>query len=284
MSYCRNCGSEINDSAKFCAKCGTATGIPTVNPVSSPISYLDQQKSVRTETLTELNRMISYFSKKQAQYDEWYSRTEKINNPNLLRNDIHLSEKKGMTLVILGVILFVLNNVFVFFVPGIVSLFSQDDSYVMLISLAALYLLFPTLGIVLIVIGGIKESKYNKAFKQTMSDLKHQNSERAESLFNELYQYFIDYNTVLINFELSSPYALATIKDKVESTEADTIKEALAVIKQDKHYKIMEDNARRTADAATRGAKSAQITAIASSATALFSTMTYFRGVKIRIK
>ena len=228
--------------------------------------------------------MISYFSKKQAQYDEWYSRTEKINNPNLLRNDIHLSEKKGMTLVILGVILFVLNNVFVFFVPGIVSLFSQDDSYVMLISLAALYLLFPTLGIVLIVIGGIKESKYNKAFKQTMSDLKHQNSERAESLFNELYQYFIDYNTVLINFELSSPYALATIKDKVESTEADTIKEALAVIKQDKHYKIMEDNARRTADAATRGAKSAQITAIASSATALFSTMTYFRGVKIRIK
>lgn len=36
MAFCKNCGNQLNEGAKFCPKCGTVIGREEVNPTSAP--------------------------------------------------------------------------------------------------------------------------------------------------------------------------------------------------------------------------------------------------------
>jgi hypothetical protein len=36
MAFCKNCGNQLNEGAKFCPKCGTVIGGEAVSPASAP--------------------------------------------------------------------------------------------------------------------------------------------------------------------------------------------------------------------------------------------------------
>lgn len=75
MPFCSKCGIQIQDGAKFCDGCGAPVYVNTNIPNNS---QLYQTQEARKSSLEEMDRMINYFSQKQAQYDEYDDCVEQI--------------------------------------------------------------------------------------------------------------------------------------------------------------------------------------------------------------
>lgn len=53
MAFCKNCGNQLNEGAKFCPKCGTVIGREEVNPTSAPTLQEVKQPERKAYVLEE---------------------------------------------------------------------------------------------------------------------------------------------------------------------------------------------------------------------------------------
>lgn len=72
--YCRNCGKELNDNAKFCSNCGT--------------SLLIEEKDEKKDTCNRMNETIHENKEKPKQSIE-----ESINDQDVENNNIHIGSE-----------------------------------------------------------------------------------------------------------------------------------------------------------------------------------------------
>ena len=74
MAFCSQCGTQLLDNMRFCPSCGSPkveVGAPKVTTPPQPDNMFQQTIDIRNQSLEEINRMIEYFGKKQALYDEY---------------------------------------------------------------------------------------------------------------------------------------------------------------------------------------------------------------------
>lgn len=121
--YCYKCGAQIDDSDSFCNYCGTnvvpqatelvnAPSVPLsvvspsvpVSPVPS-VSPLYYQEASRKDAIAELDRMITYFSQKEKQYEDCDHYSERIAYYSNPRSRIVTSGsgKPGIILLVAGI-------------------------------------------------------------------------------------------------------------------------------------------------------------------------------------
>ena len=53
MPFCKNCGSSIEDGAKFCENCGTPIEAPVAKPASQPAPQPVQAQPVQSQSTTQ---------------------------------------------------------------------------------------------------------------------------------------------------------------------------------------------------------------------------------------
>lgn len=263
MSYCVKCGSLMRDDDKFCVSCGTplATAAPvspvinqTMAPVYAPVSSLNQQERVRTDTLSELNRMINYFSLKQQQYDEYDKCSENIDIFSNPRARINVKTGlDGKPFIIAGAIC---AGVFMSFTYIALMLAGYTKNY----GVPLLLFFITSLGIGSLVFGIIRNTKNNRIRNNYRLNMLSQNETRFAELANELSIYYQNYGYCPTGPSYTNPKILQKLRELVYLGRADTVKEAINIMHLDAHNSEMElqaANAARSAASAARGANTA---------------------------
>lgn len=75
MAFCKECGTDLGD-ANFCPKCGASASGEVA--VKQPVSAAPDMADVRQRSMHDMEQMLTYFSAKQAQYDEFELVTAEI--------------------------------------------------------------------------------------------------------------------------------------------------------------------------------------------------------------
>lgn len=239
MMYCANCGAEINEGSSFCKNCGTEVNNGHYSVTGNWQS--NTFESVREQSMEELRDLYNYFSLKANVYDEL---------DRLYRHAYTHNVQVSKAGLVWGIILICLGGLFF-----IISC-AGESVWLMLLNL-----LIIGLGIFLIV----KRSRKKKAAYQTIEDEKLQ----IDVLAQELAVHYDNYGGCPLGIEYSSPRSIEAIYEIIRQGRADTIKEAINLIKSDSHDAEMERLQRETAQAAWS-------TCAAARATAGFTAADYF--------
>ena len=269
MSFCSSCGSVINQGNKFCSKCGTPIGVQS----ASSNSTLGQQEQTRKESLNELNRMIQFFGQKQQQYDEYDACGERITYLSDPKTQVRIRASGGKPLKIIGIILMagclplalIISSIFTVYLE---SMFSSSNEAGAAWTILFVLILFLALagGLTLLIIGILKNSNYASEQRKQKAIQLQQTKERLATLADELTAHYRSYGYCAVSPEYTNPKILETIKEKVWSGRADTIKEAINIMLQDEHYSEMELQAALTAKSAASAARGAKAAAFFSAA------------------
>lgn len=120
MAFCKNCGTQIPDVAKFCPKCGMATlpapakqpeqVVETVQPPAPPIQPL-QQPEQQTQNVQQPQQPVQQSAKPPVQYSQPQPQQSQQPKPPRKPADFTWFNDHFMLLfVISGAIAFVLNE------------------------------------------------------------------------------------------------------------------------------------------------------------------------------
>ena len=96
MSFCRQCGAELN-GAKFCSSCGTY--VDEAIAAAPATAVVHTAGDSRQQSLMEMRRLLDYFGAKEDQYKEYDTVSAQI-------QELHESSSGGF--IILGIITFVI--------------------------------------------------------------------------------------------------------------------------------------------------------------------------------
>lgn len=246
--FCSNCGNEIVGQQMFCPFCGNNLSYVsnlydvTQSTVNS-VLFTQNTAVVRQSELMQMDKLLSYFSVKQKQYDEYDYVSKNIDDWS------NLSAKAAL---VWGIILFVISFVISYCAVCITDFFS----------LLALALPFFGTGVVLFVLffclNGRRRRKLNNAIN------------RYYELATELSDYYYSYENCPIGPEYTNPSNLVVVKRTIISGRADTIKEALNILLEDAHRERMEN-------LSVQAARYAEQAAHNSSVAAVFSIGNYFK-------
>lgn len=246
--FCPNCGQVLADGSRFCANCGNSLNPAQPAPAAdyymmNTMQQYQAQKSVaRQSELNTLDNLISYFGRKEAEYDQYEVASEAVNH-------YARGAKKG--LIVWGAILAFFGLIF--------QLARNDADAAALGTVGLLVFLLPGLAMIF---GGIMMQVSNKKkFREALNVW--------EQLSDELNRHYLAYSNCPIGPEYSNPHILRVLRNTLQSGRADTIKECLNLMVADANQRALEDYMfqiqRNTAQAAR-----------ASTATAVFMAASFF--------
>lgn len=246
--FCPNCGQSLADGARFCANCGSSLTPAQPAPaadyymMNSMHQYQAQKSATRQSEMNTLDNLISYFGRKEDQYDEYDAVSAAV-------NVYSRGAKKG--LIVWGAILASFGFIF--------QLARNDADAAVLGTVGLIIFLLPGLAMIF---GGIMMQISNKKKYQRVLA-------RWQELSDELYRHYAAYPSCPIGPEYSNPHILRMLRNTLQSGRADTIKECLNLMVADANQRALEDYMaqiqRNTAQ-----------TARASTATAVFMAASFF--------
>lgn len=269
MPFCSNCGAKVEAGNRFCIGCGSPVEQTAVvpAPVYVPVSAIAQQGNLRQQSIIEINRMIQYFSKKQAQYDEYDDCCEKISYYSNPRSRVSVRGGRGTIFKVFGLIMTIGGGIYCLFslmVMAVYSKASRADPE------AVAFMVIPWVvlaaGIAFLIVSGIKSRAYAGRVKAERERLLRYYEERCDALASELSTYFFNYGYCPVAASYTNPRILQLIRDPINLGRADTIKEAINVMIMDTHNSEMELQAKLAAQSAASAARGAKAAAFFSAA------------------
>lgn len=260
MPFCSKCGKQLQEGSNFCDGCGASVNINTqVNPT----------QETRKSSLEEMDKMINYFSKKQAQYDEYDNCVEQLSyysNPStVIRIDEKLPWKgptgKPFILIAIGIMALC----YVWLTLGLT--FAEQDYSKIIAPIIVLII-----GIVMLVSGIVIRKKYNSVYRSFNQYIKtkqisekerliKQYQDRCNQLSEELDTHFKNYGYCAVAESYTNPKILREIREPINIGRADTIKESMNLLVQDAHNAEMASHAAATANSARSAARGANVAA-----------------------
>lgn len=286
MPFCSNCGAQVDDGSRFCMSCGSPVDAPSAPaaapvyapvaaPVYAPVSPYAQQGNIRQESIAEINKMIQYFSQKQAQYDEYDDCCEKIEFYSDPRSRVKVKGGVAGTLFkVFGLIMTIGGGIYSLFslitLAAAISMLSSgarmssEDYSVIAAFMIPIVILIA--GIVLLVLSGVKRRAYARKAQSEKERMLAYYEERYDALANELNAHFLNYGYCPVAASYTNPRILALIREPINLGRADTIKEAINVMIMDSHNSEMELQARLAAQSAASAARGAKAAAFFSAA------------------
>ena len=293
MPFCSNCGSQIKEESKFCNVCGAPVDDQQFLSKNSGLTSINQHEITRKDSLDEMNRLITYFGKKQSKYDEYDKCVEQIeyySNPGTVvqvdEAGFQYGGGTGKGQKVGGA--WMLGAAVVFFLMTLVAggIRSNTGVKLLIVSIALL-----AGGIVLLVVGNKKSDAYNDAYnlyrknrssKQKAEKerlLKHY-KERYNQLGEDLSNYYENYGYCPVAASYTNPRILREIRKPIEMGRADTIKEAMNLLVQDAHNAEMEAQAAATAQSASMAAQSAANAARGAKVAAFFTAASFINDLR----
>lgn len=245
--FCPNCGQALADGANFCANCGnsltTSQNVPVMDVTSSMHQYQVNKNATRQSELRVLDQLVSYFSQKEEQYNDYDLVTEAVNYYSR-------GAKKG--LIVWGAILAAF---------GFIFLLARFDSEAASLATVGFFVfLLPGLAMIF---GGVMMQIANKKNYQKALDA-------WQMLSEELSIHYMAYPNCPIGPEYSNPQILRALRSTLQSGRADTIKECLNLMVSDANQRAMEDYLAQIQRNAAQAARS-------STAAAIFMAASFFR-------
>ncbi len=214
---------------------------------TAPFSVSDYRDAGRNDALDELQRAYQWFSKKQREYDEYDSISNRLPRMNRVGK---------RALLIWGCIIASVSLMMTF------VLISQKDES------------FPV-GLIGILIGaamilGFFLIEANR--KKTVAQLNN----RLEQLGQELTEHFIAFGKCSFGAEYSNPQIISRILNLVRSGRADSVKEGINIMLSDLRMDQMTELSRITAENAQIMARNTAAAARGAKAAAVFSAANFF--------
>lgn len=228
--FCNNCGKQNPDSAKFCSECGAPVSAQMINNAYKVNQHGMKREQTRNAEIMETERMIRYFSQKEASYNEY---------DYLCAQLIKFSKGKRHALLIWGIIISVFGTI-------LFSLLTAKNTYPELVVSIIPFLIGQGM-----IIGYIAYSiSFGKKHKVT--------KERFNTVSNELAEHYSNYGVCAVGAEYTNPSNLIAILNTIKSGRADTIKEALNVLIDDVYRNNMRSLAVQTARNTASAARAAK--------------------------
>ena len=229
MPYCAKCGNQINDGDGFCPKCGNAikpVGVPAVN--NRVQSTVEDIKAIKSENLKEVDRMIEYFGKKSAVYNELEKSKDNPNSVTISSNQITVDAPQGTKFKTIGIILLVLAGICSEVPILAIAAFTEED-FILGLILLVLWITVVFFGIFL-VIKGSKRNKYRATLlEKKRADLIKEREARLKSLENQLKTHYDRYGDCKIGFSDTNPRTLKHIRMLIDTDKAETIEDAVSL-------------------------------------------------------
>jgi len=268
MPFCSKCGAKNMDDSMFCIGCGTSLHVQQI--VSNNIQ-LNLQQGTRQSSLAEIDRMISYFSQKQAQYDEYDNCIEQLayySKPNAV---IKLSGEKKYSkkhLIFIGISLMVFGIAILLpIVMTITELNIENGNNPPILGWIFTLLILGG-GIFLLIMGINGQIEYNRFYHENKAREKAEKERlikyyenRCNQLVEELDNHFKSYGYCAVAESYTNPRILKEIREPIYIGRADTIKESMNLLVQDAHNTEMELQAAATARSAKSAARGANVAA-----------------------
>ena len=216
--YCYKCGAQIDDSDSFCNYCGTnvvpqamelvnAPAVP-VSPVPS-VSPLYYQEASRKDAIAELDCMITYFSQKEKQYEDYDHYSERIAYYSNPRSRI-VTSGSGKPGIIIGGIMMGLSLPVGEIAAIIGALSSNNGSGGIALGIACF-----VIGSILLA-AGIKTQSDNKKYdKQTRASEIRKNTEILSAVTEELALYYENYGYCPTGPSYTNPKILRKLRELV---------------------------------------------------------------------
>lgn len=226
MPYCAKCGNQLNDGVKFCPKCGTASNPIAASFDNSAQSSEDDRRFNKAETLKEVDRMIEYFSKKSAVYNELAKSKE---NPNNISSDqIKVDAPQGTKFTVWGIVLLALAGT-CFMVPILAIAAFTEEEIILGIILLLLWITAVFLGVLFVVKGSKRNKQRSLLIEEQKSALIKEREARLKSLETQLKTYYEKYGECKIGFNDTDPKVLKQIRMLIDTDKAVTIEDAVSL-------------------------------------------------------
>lgn len=245
--YCGVCGKLIGDGSRFCNTCGNPVGTQTIVNANNYQTIIDPAANSRMRAISEINRMIEYYSPLQQKYDDL----------DVCKDNIAYYKNRRSYVVVKGV-----KSTAVFWVLGIVSFVLCDfllmldyalccvrtafnhPSFIPSVNCGTLSLtatvIFAFLGVFLIVTGSTKLRANNRKIRDYRNSQISLYEQRYEEIAGELGEYFLAYGYCETGSEYTNPKILNALSRYIYSGRAITIQEAINLLHLDAHNSKME--------------------------------------------
>ena len=246
MPVCLRCGGQIKETDKYCGICGYPTKRQTRNQQTQQTTSDNQvgnktPPQIRTmeELIAETNRMLAYFSKMQAVYDEYESYKTRLND----RKKEYAKERRRTryheetTLELIeslsrgdsnSIAAFFSTLCLLVFLAIVFILILIQWPYSLLIAIGCSFFcgLFGFLG-VRFFIKSMREARVKRlAYYQLENQVK--------SLQDNLMKYYKSYGYCIVRFEDSNPIILCKVREYLMSGKANTLEKALKMARRNK--------------------------------------------------
>lgn len=254
MPFCSKCGSQVENDAVFCYQCGSKIYNPSqvksedtvISPANTLNSQMPMQQNTRAESIAELDRMISYFDKKQDEYDEYDKYSEKVTYYSNPRTRVSVDVGRGTGFKVTGIVIFAISLTFLMVSCGLSGIGSSSWDFLFI-----LFILLIAVGGFLIMVGEGKNKSFVDAQKQTKQNLLKEFQKKRNSVAESLTDYYQGYENCKVSSLYSNPKILSIIKGILISGRADTLKEAINLMIQDANYTEKELQAAMTSQSAS---------------------------------
>lgn len=204
--YCKNCGINIYES-NFCHACGTASEATTTSANNPPLAHERVNISKRESLVDSFAEYASIYSGTRADYDRLVAMQDYISTTSarmLRRRSIFWS--------------------IVCFLPALlmISLIFDGDSKATLQMMIIPILMF-SLPLIIVIISRINKKAKIERYKR-----------ETGVIIGRLHDHYNSVNNNLVAFEYADPYTLQSIIELFRTGRADTLKEAVNILNEEK--------------------------------------------------
>lgn len=242
MKFCTKCGTQMEDDVNFCPKCGTASN--SANQVVNVESKTEVSEKDSSSIVAKLKELHSYFSEIGNAYNIFDNGIGIINDAEWRK-----TVNKRYKMSVAGIICWILTAIFVLMIVRNYG-FHRFGTVIILAFLAIVVL---SCGIVFSIQGkGFKNHK--KAL-----DFYDKNVPIAQK---QIQEHYAKLENCPLGIDYTSPSTIERLVYYLNSHRADSLKEAINVLEDERHKANVENTLAATRKAAEDAAFAAQMTAI----------------------
>lgn len=247
MKFCTKCGTQMEDDVNFCPKCGTASN-PT-NQVVNVESKTEVSEKNTSSIVAKLKELHSYFSEIENAYNIFDNGIGIINDAEWRK-----TVNKRYKMSVAGIICWILTAIF------ILQCIKTFGGIFIYSGATTKFFLSLFLGVITVSFA-ITFSIYGKGFKNHKKalDFYDNNVPIAQKQIQEHYAKLED---CPLGIDYTSPSTIERLVYYLNSHRADSLKEAINVLEDERHKANVENTLAATRKAAEDAAFAAQMTAI----------------------
>lgn len=249
MKFCTKCGTQMEDDVNFCPKCGTATN--SANQVVNVESKSEVSEKDSSSIVAKLKELHSYFSEIGNAYNIFDNGIGLINDAEW-RKTVNKKYKMSVAAKVSWLLLLI-------FILAIVICYNAAR-HTYSITPLLLNLLFWFLAIVAFSCG-IVFSIQGKGFKNHKKalDFYDKNVPIAQK---QIQEHYAKLENCPLGIDYTSPSTIERLAYYLNSHRADSLKEAINVLEDERHKANVENTLAATRKAAEAAAFASQMTAI----------------------